>query len=84
LGRKTTIKFQGQDRPGEELEFETASEDWNVYQLEDGTELRVRLVAGKVVRLDDAYNAEGDPIYIFQSSNAVSTSVPSKLRRPQQ
>lgn len=63
-----------------ELDYEVVREDWNEYELEDGTRLKVKIVLQKVLRSDDAHTAMGEPIYQFSSQNAVRTeNIPEEL-----
>lgn len=65
---------------GQELEFETEREGWNVYILEDGTRVKLKSVAATIVRLDE-YLPTGEPIYLVNASNVVATDVPDNLKR---
>jgi hypothetical protein len=49
--------------------------------VEDGTVLRVKLVATEVVRLDGQYDQEGNPIYMVNSTNVLAVSSPEDLVR---
>jgi hypothetical protein len=73
--------FNGQQVWGEEVEFETEREAWNVYILHDGTKLKLKSIVAQVVRLE-MYGPGGDPIYLVQASNAVNTDVPENLKKP--
>ena len=56
-------------------------EQWNVYELEDGTIMKVKLVLRGVKRLKK-WNPDGSPIYFFQSQNIVKlTKVPKTLQK---
>ena len=66
---------------GDFLEFTAEREGWNLYQIEDGTKLRIRLILTNVKR--DGNDEHGNPKYLFQ--HAVVGSVehsdrPSKKR----
>jgi hypothetical protein len=58
-----------------------ASEYFNQYFLEDGTILRMKLVATKIFRVDDRFDAEGNPVYFVQSTNVLSIDAPSHLKK---
>lgn len=69
-----------------DLKFKTVREDWNIYELEDGTILRAKLVATKISRgLDpetgDIYYVEGrgEPIYNIRHTVVVSAEVSTEL-----
>lgn len=77
---KKQYNLGGQQVPGEEVEFETERESWNTYILHDGTTLKFKAVVSSVVKLD-AYNANGEPIYMVNASNVVSANVPESLKK---
>jgi len=65
---------------GEDLDFTESKEGWNVYKLEDGTTLKVKLVLRSVKRLKK-WNPDGTPLYLIQSANVVRVlNVPKELR----
>ena len=76
---KKEYDFQGQQVPGEEIEFEVEREGWNIYILHDGTKLKIRSVVSSIIRLD-AYKPDGEPIYILKSSNIATADVPEGLK----
>jgi len=53
----------------EDLNYKTIKEDWNEYELEDGSVLRVKTVVTKISKMleDDKkslrYTSEGEPVY---------------------
>lgn len=61
-----------------------ASEYWNQYLLEDGSVIKVKLVATKIIRIDNEYDAEGNPVYFVQSTNVISVNSPENLKRKDQ
>lgn len=63
------------------VQVNQANEQWNTYLLEDGSVLTVKLVMTKVSRLDGSYDVEGNPVYIFQSTNVTSVQAPEKLKK---
>lgn len=70
----------------EDLDYKTVKEDWNVYQLEDGTVFKVKLVASKISRGMESkenkriiYNDNGEPLYNIRYSVQLSTEVPEGL-----
>jgi hypothetical protein len=65
----------------EYCDFDTIKEDWNEYEIEDGTTLRVKFVMVKIVRtkipgVSDGYN------YAFNSNNVVGVHS-TKIRKPE-
>lgn len=64
-----------------DVDFNEEQENWNVYTLEDGTILKVKLVLRGVKRLN-RYEPDGNPIYVINSINVVRTvNVPKDLRK---
>jgi len=59
---------------GKKLSFRTVKEDWNEYELEDGSKLYVKLVLIDVIRRDQ-FNEIGEPVYQILSQNAVKVKV---------
>ncbi len=58
-----------------------ANEYFNQYFLEDGTMLRMKLVATKVFRVEDRFDGEGNPVYFVQSTNVLSIDAPTHLKK---
>jgi len=80
MAKKIKVDIGGKKVDAVDLNFNTAREEWNEYELEDGTILRIKSIATKIIRQEDAYNPEGDPIYHVKSTNIVTTDVPDKLK----
>ena len=57
--------------PKVELQFTPLSEDWNLYRLEDGDKIKVKLVMTTVYRAKDRWDQFGDPAYLTQSQNVI-------------
>ena len=76
-----TFPFQGKDVEVDSVRFQPVQEQWNEYELEDGSRIRARLIAAEVLRVRDAYDKEGNPIYILRSQNFVHVEAADQLRR---
>lgn len=63
------------------IEVNQASEQWNTYLLDDGSTLRAKLVVTKVLRAENQYDAEGNPVYVFQSQNICTVQSPENLKK---
>ncbi|HJQ96801.1 MAG TPA: hypothetical protein VJ826_00735 [Candidatus Polarisedimenticolaceae bacterium] len=61
------------------VDVQSIKENWNEYQLEDGTRLRMRLVVHQVLRLQEI-NDRGEPIYVIKSQNILDADVPPELK----
>lgn len=82
MGRKKKIPLQdGTYIEGTIMPFQTGGEHWSEYLVEDGTVLRVKLVATEVIRVDGEYDQEGNPVYILNSTNVMVVSSPDDLKR---
>jgi hypothetical protein len=79
---KKVVDFQGKKVEGEAISFKLITpEQWNDYQLADGTVLRVKTILGGVVRLPE-FAPDGDPIYVITTQNHVTAwNVPEELRK---
>jgi len=77
---------EGETIKAQDLEFKTLKEEWNEYKLEDGTILKIKLVAGKISRGIDKqgkiyYLPNGEPLYHAMFNWLIIAEVPEKLRK---
>lgn len=79
MANRMKIKVQDKEVEGEIIDFRTEKEDWNEYQLEDGTKIKLKVVVSKILRTD-LVNDTGDPVYVVNSTNVVDATVPENLR----
>ncbi len=79
MGRKIKVDFQGKETQGEVLQFK-AEEGWSLYDVEDGTQIKLKTVVSDIIRLE-ARKANGEPIYYIKSTNVITSDVPEQLRR---
>jgi hypothetical protein len=63
------------------MPFQTGGEHFNEYLVEDGTVIKLKLVVTEILRLDDEYDAEGNPVYLVASANVPFVSSPDELRQ---
>ena len=80
-GKKKVKLPDGQEVDATVLSFQAGGEHWNEYLVDDGTVIRVKLVATEVLRLDGQYDAQDNPVYLLQSTNVMAVSSPDKLKR---
>ena len=66
----------------DEVSFAILKEDWNRYQLHDGSELRLRLVVSDILRIPNEYDADGNPVYVVKSKNFTTVTSPDELKGP--
>ena len=75
------INFQGREVDATEVEFQTRKEDWNEYQLMDGSTIKMKLVVSQILRIDGMYDDEGNPAYQIKSTNVAAVTSPDALKR---
>lgn len=79
--QKTIVTPSGQTKEGELVDVDHADERWSEYRLTDGTFLKMKPVVTEVWRLQDEYDAEGNPQYVVKSTMVVSVVTPASLRK---
>ena len=72
------IQYQGREVLGDDVSFSIVREDWNTYQLHDGTEIRMRLVVKEMTRLRGETDEQDKPVYQIQSTNVVVVKHPEQ------
>ncbi len=78
---KRKLKLGNEEVTAEVIEFEVERENWNTYLLGDGTTLKLKSVLAEVLRIDDHYAPNGDPMYLVNASPVVATSSPDQLKK---
>jgi hypothetical protein len=81
MATNVKVPFQGAMVDGVEMDFKTIREEWNEYQISDGSTIRVKLVMTNIVKLKDKHDQTGTPIYSVKSSNVLAVSVPEKSNK---
>ena len=71
----------GETVDAEEVDISQTSEHWNQYLLEDGSLIKIKLVASKIVRVVDRFDSVGNPIYLINSSNVIAVDSPDGLKK---
>lgn len=65
----------------DDIDFSEEKEYWNIYELSDGTTLKVKLVLRGVKRLK-RYKPDGTPIYLISSQQIVrSLNIPDEVKQ---
>ena len=60
-----------------------STERFSEVQLEDGTRLRVRMVVQEVIRFDNLWDPNGNPVYSVNTATLPTvTSSPAVLKKP--
>ncbi len=75
------VKWQGEEVDALEVKYKSVREDWNEYDIDDGSTIRVKLLVSDIVRLVDKFDPEGNPVYVVKSGNVVFIKAPDNLKR---
>jgi hypothetical protein len=81
MERTIKVPFQGKTVDGLDMDFKSIKEDWNEYQINDGTIVRMKVVVVNIAKVTDKYDNEGNPVYIVKTSNVLAISAPEKLKK---
>lgn len=81
MERTIKVPFEGKTVDGLDMDFKSIKEDWNEYQINDGTIVRMKVVVVNIAKLTDKYDNEGNPVYIVKTSNVLAISAPEKLKK---
>ena len=83
--KKRRVNVPGRGEREATLVMPTQSnEHWNTYLLEDGSVVRMKLVATEFMRIEDEYDREGNPLYYIRSTNVTAVEAADSLRKPKQ
>jgi hypothetical protein len=80
-GKRKIKLADGREVEGEVVGFRAGGEHWNEYLVDDGTVIKIKLVATEVIRLEGEHDQVGNPVYFVQSTNVMSVDAPENLRR---
>ena len=75
------IKWQGKDVDALEIRFKGVREEWNEYDLEDGSIIRMKLVVTEILRVQGEYDPENNPAYVIKSGIIAVVKSPDELKR---
>jgi hypothetical protein len=80
MAKRTKVQLGAETVDGVDLDFRTLHEEWNEYETEDGSRIRVKLVVTEIIRTDQ-YDLQTDqPVYVVRSGNIVVTKAPDELK----
>lgn len=80
-GKRKINLADGSEVEGSVMTFRSSGEHWNEYLVDDGSVVRIKLVATEVLRIDGQYDPQGNPVYLVQSTNVMSVDSPENLRK---
>ena len=71
------LNIGGKRVDAEKMDFNTLSDAWSSIRLEDGTVIKIKVVASEVYRLPGVDSLTGAPQFLVKSSNVLSVEPPS-------
>ena len=80
-GKRNITLPDGRQVEATVMTFRAGGEHWNEYLVDDGSVVKVKLVATEILRLDGEYDPSGNPIYLMGSTNVMAVDAPENLRR---
>ena len=75
------IPYKGREVDAIEVDFKTRKEDWNEYQLMDGSFVKIKLVVSEIFKVPGEYDNEGNPVYVVRSKNVTVVRSSDDLKR---
>ena len=76
------IEYEGKPVEADEIDIVSESTPWHVFKLEDGTEVRVKTLLSKIVRVRNKFHDDGRPIYFLNVGPAMLVESPQSLYDP--
>ncbi len=74
-GKKSVPDQAGKMVTGDLVEVEESTERFSDIKLADGTQIRIKTVVVEVIRADDQWDKEGNPIYVVRSAHVMTVNV---------
>ena len=76
-----SINWIGKQVEAISINFKGIREEWNEYDLEDGSTLRMKTIVSDVVRVPDEYDNENNPVYVVKSTNMLIAKSPDHIKK---
>jgi hypothetical protein len=82
-GRKILVTLpDGRQVTATEIPVEKSDERWSEYTLQDGTIIRGKINIISISRVENEYDATGQPVYQFNAAPALGfVEIPDRLKR---
>ena len=80
MAKRTKVQWGNEIVDGLDLDFRTLREEWNEYETEDGSRIRVKLVVSEIIRTNRFDLQTDQPIYVVRSGNIVVAKAPDELK----
>jgi len=75
------VNFEGGEVDATEIDFQTRREDWNEYQLMDGSIIKLKAVVTQILRIEGRYDREDNPVYRVKSTNVLWVKSTDELKK---
>lgn len=79
--KRVKARFPAGELDAVEVPIKESVERWTEVTLEDGSVIKIKPVVIAVVRAEDAYDQDGDPLYSVKINQVMSVSAPDNLRK---
>ena len=79
--RRKSVDMFGMSSDGVLIDIVESIDRFSEVKLADGTTLKTKMVALEAVRLDNQWDAEGNPVYHLKSQNIVVADAPLHLKK---
>lgn len=77
--------FEGREVDLQMTDFEVDKEVWATYTTKpDGVVLRVKLMVSEILRAQNEFTANGEPLFLFSHTIISSTSAPAHMQKDAQ
>lgn len=80
-GGRKSVNIAGMSVNGVPIDIVESTDRFSEVKLADGTTLKTKMVALEVVRLDNQWDADGNPVYHLKSQNIVVADTPLHLKK---
>ncbi len=67
---------RGEAIDAERMNFNPTTEEWNEYTLDDGTVIRIKLIATSIFRWNEPHPTTGEARFTVNSDNVISVVSP--------
>lgn len=68
-------------KEGIEIHMINSDERWSSVTLDDGTTIRIKQTVTQVIKVDDEFDQDGNPVYLTKSANVMVVDAPDNLRK---
>ena len=74
---KMNLNLGGKVVEVEKMEFKPIEENWNLYRLEDGSLVKLRMIVSEIFKLPGSDPVTGIPQFLAKSSNVMAVEPPT-------